>query len=126
MNKLITALSVIFSLIFFSSAMANNPTPNHGVVFQVIQSQIIFDQSTIQSAHLTKSATGVHVILKPAAAKQFSNLTKNPIGKIANIVINGKIINSATINSALGKDMVIELPNKVQAEEFIKGLKLKK
>ena len=126
MNKLITALSVIFSVIFFSPAMANNPTPNHGVVFQVIQSQIIFDHSTIQSANLTKSAIGVHVILKPSATKQFSDLTKNGTGKIANIVLNGKIIDSATINSTLGNDMVIALPTKIQAEEFIKGLKLKK
>ena|SRR3990167_11159832 len=126
MNKLITALSVIFSLIFFSSAMAENPTPNNGVVFQIIQSQFVFDHSTIQSAHLTKSANGVHVILKPAAAKQFSALTKNGIGKITNIVLNGKIINSATIRSSLGKDMMIELPNKIQAEEFIKELGLKK
>ncbi len=101
------------------------------VVFQIIQSQIVFDNSTVESATIsvpknTADRYGVNIKLKTAAANKLSDLTQKNIGKQANIMLNGKMISSATIQGQLGAEFLVDVLTKQQADQFIKSLGLRK
>lgn len=134
MNKFIKTLTVISGVFIFTAAVASQ-TPSQGAVFQVVQSQMIFDKANVQSAsvirvgkyiHYSKDEYGVQLVLTPAGAKQFSEITQNGIKKVANTVVNGKIVMSATLMGPLGKNVIFPLPNKHEAEQYVKSLGLQK
>ncbi|OGT51754.1 MAG: hypothetical protein A3E84_05095 [Gammaproteobacteria bacterium RIFCSPHIGHO2_12_FULL_42_13] len=60
------------------------------------------------------------------SAKQFAEITKDGVEKIANIVSNGKIVLSATIVGSIGRNPMISFSNKEEVEQCIKSLGFKK
>src|SRR3989338_1804594 len=89
MRKLVRTLTVILVMTFFTAAIAADATAkhstlSHGTAFQIVQKQMIFDRTNVESASvikLTKFAPyfkdkyGVHLILNSLGAKQFSEMT---------------------------------------------------
>lgn len=117
------------SMIFMSSmslADAITKQTHAPVVFQVIQAQINFDNSMIKSASfITKSDGsfgGLQIQLKPSASKELTHVTAAGIGKVANLVINDKIVTSATLRSSLQNQFLITDITKEDAQKFIDSL----
>ena len=130
MNHLLIAAAFLFSS---TVAIAAVEYGNGSVTFQVIQHELIFDHSTIESAHIIVPKNnkyiysyGVNLKLKNKAANELSTITERNIGKKANIMINGIVISSATIQGGMGQDVSITGLTQEQAEQFIKNLRLKK
>lgn len=133
MNTLFKTLIIIFWMFFSVAAMAmsSNTNLDHSVIFQIIQNQIILDNSTIKSATIitsknTANQYEVNVKLKTTAANKINDLTQQNMGKQVNIILNGKIISSATIQSPLAAEFLVTGLTKQQANQFIKSLGLKK
>lgn len=104
------------------------------VVFQVIQDQINLDKSMIKSASIVKNSDGSYgglkIELTSDAAKELTRITSSGVGKMANLVINGKLVTSAKLVSPLqnpfliydnSKNNVNALTEK-NAQEFINSL----
>ena len=130
MNQLLIASALIF---FSTMAVAAIEHGNGAVTFQIIQSELIFDRSTIESATISSPENnkyiysyGVNLKLKNKAANELSTITQSNIGKKANIMINGVVISSATIQGGMGQDVSITGLTEEQAQQFIKNLALKK
>src|SRR5690348_449717 len=133
MNNLLKTLSLAFwlSFPFITQAQAAVNTPNSGLntslSFQVIQSQLFFDKTTVEAATLSppqdnSGSYGVNIKLKAAAAKQLEKLSQAGLGKTANIIFNKQVISSPTIRSKLSGEFLIVGFTKDQAEQFIKSL----
>ena len=122
MKNLMRPLIIILGLLFLPVAMALD---TNSLEFQVIQSQMIFDSSTIESATISPLGNdfyGVNLKLKAAASNQLNALTEVSIGKRANLIFNGTVISSPTIQSKLGGEFLITGFNEEQAQQFIKSL----
>lgn len=130
MSALFRILVMTFGVIFSPLVIALGVNTDHSMVFQVIQRQMVFDNSTIESATIIfpKSAAdsyGIHLKLNTIAANKFSDLTQENIGKQANILLNGKMVSSTTIQSKLGGEFLVTGLTKEQVNQFIKSLGLK-
>jgi hypothetical protein len=125
MNALFRILVMTFGVTFFPLVIAMEVNTDHSMVFQVIQDQMVFDNSTVESATIAvpKSAAdsyGIHLKLNTIAAKKFSDLTQKNIGKQANIMLNEKVVSSTTIQSKLGGEFFVTGLTQEQANQFIK------
>lgn len=92
---------------------------------QVIQDQLVFDNTTIYSVFLIEKNgvyRGLRIVLKPSAVKDIVRLSVGGLGKKMNLVFNNKIISTAVIQSPLGGDLQISGISKEDAEEFISNL----
>ncbi len=135
MNILLRAITVIlgvFCSIAIASgttALAENSNTQLSLVFQVNQSQMKFDSSTVESANLVDTVPirrpfyGLKLKLKAGAAKKFRELTGQNIGKQANIMLNGRVVSSPVIQSELGNEFLFSGLTKEEVEQFIKSLK---
>lgn len=93
--------------------------------FLVIQDQFVFDSLTVKSAALIQKEgifQGLHIQLKPAAAEQFTNMTKTEMGKPLNLVFNKKVLSTSLIQSPLSGDIQISGISLEDAQEFIASL----
>jgi preprotein translocase subunit SecD len=117
-NSFLRLCIMIFVVSFCSVVVADNATPP--VVFQVIENQLILDSESIESA--TVEPGGLFLKLKPKAAHDFHQLTQKNIGKRMNLVINGVLISSPMIQSALGGEFLITGISHEQALQFIRNL----
>jgi preprotein translocase subunit SecD len=121
------------SLTLFTSSISLADTQTkHGPVsisFQVIQDQLNIDSSMIKSASIITNSNGAYyglqIELSSSAAKELTHLTTNGVGKIANLVINNKIITSATIRSPLQDKFLITGITRKDAQEIIDSVKNK-
>jgi preprotein translocase subunit SecD len=95
--------------------------------FQIIQDQIIFDNTVVQKASLyikdNTGFAGLLIELKPHIADSFAHMTEAGVTKTANIVLNKKIVSSAVIHTALGKTILITGLTKEEAEHFLISLR---
>ena len=125
LKQLIILIAISLSTISISYA-DNTTHSNAPVVFQVVQDQISFDHSLIKSASLiTKkdgSFGGLQIVIKPSASKELTRVTEANVGKIANLVINDKIVASATLRSSLKNQFLITEITKTDAQKFIDSL----
>ncbi|MBA2651590.1 MAG: preprotein translocase subunit SecD [Tatlockia sp.] len=137
MSILVRTIITILGMAFFSATLAssattiagNTNTENSSMLFQVIQSQMVFDNSTIESATIispvnTTNTYGVNLKLKTNAAYKLGRLTEENIGKRVNIILNGEVVSSAIIQDKLGAEFLVVGLTKVQADNFIKNLAL--
>ena len=127
-------VAAILGLFVFSVAIATGTTttaPNtnteHLMVFQIIQKQMIFDSSTVESATIvspenTTELYGLQLKLKTSAANHLGELTGENIDKRANIILDNMVLSSPVIRSKLGAEFIITGLTKDQAEQFIKSL----
>ncbi len=137
MNILVKVIVVLLGVVSFSPVMAlgtTTATPGAHVgsghslmVFQVIQNQMVFDSSTVESATIVApidptDTYGVNIKLKTIAANKFGQLTENGIGKHGSIVLNGIVISSPIIRSKLGAEFLVTGLTKEQADQFIESL----
>lgn len=126
----------ILALISFSGANASGTTSfsaaentkaKSSILFQIIQIQVAFDNSTIESAELIPSKDsneyGIQLKLTKSASEQFASIIEKNIGKRLNIVLNDRIISSPTIRSGLGKEFLVGGLTKEEAEKFLRDLK---
>ncbi|MBA2709512.1 MAG: preprotein translocase subunit SecD [Tatlockia sp.] len=137
MNKLLRTITIIFGAAFFPIVIASSSTSiakntnkqQQLMVFQVIQSQMKFDSSTVSSATLDENDSNeaiLHLKLKTIAASKLKELTDRNIGKQVNIILNGRVITSPVIQSSLGGEFLITGLTKEEAEVFIKSLSLRR
>lgn len=120
-QRLLIAVMVCFVSVAFAQA-------DHAVIFKVNRDQVIFNNKTVESVTFDQPQKNVDrynlsVKLKAAGAQQLKNLTANNIGKKAQLIINGEIISTATIQSELGDDFLIPDLTKKQVDAFLKDLK---
>ena len=124
-NILILATSLI--LLPIQGFAKNIENLNNHIEFQVIQDQLNFDNTTIKSASLYEKEDGtfggLQIELKPSASNDLTRITSASIGKVANLVINGKIMTSATIQAPLQNKFLITNITKEDAKKFIDSLK---
>lgn len=137
MHILVKALILLLGMFSFSPVMALDSSMTTDVnpertlmVFQVVQNQMVFNDSTVENATLVSPENstdihgyGVQLKLKPIASHEFEQLTAASIGKQANIILNGVLISSPIIRSKLGAEFLVTGLTKKQAEQFIKSLK---
>ncbi len=131
MNALFRILVITFGVIFSPLVIALSAGTDNSVVFQIIQGQMVFNNSTVESATINfpKSSAdsyGINLKLKTIAADKLGDLTQENIGKKANIMLNRRVVSSATIQSKLGGEFLITGLTKEQANQFIKSLGLKR
>ncbi|HFE8540046.1 SecDF P1 head subdomain-containing protein [Legionella pneumophila] len=135
MIKVIAALVGVF---FLPLAMASSPTTTDidaskdisSLVFQVIQSQMVLDRSTVESATIVLPETptdsyGVRIKLKTIAATKFGQMTANSIGKHGSFILNGMVISNPIIRSRIGDEFIVTGFNKKQANQFIESVMTK-
>lgn len=131
------ALSLFFIVCFFimsTAAMAEeltatNQAPNKGpggfLLFQVIQDQFVFDNTTIKSASLVMNGetyVGLKVVLKPLAAKEFEKITTIGVGKPATLVFDKSVISTTLIQSPIGGTVLVSGLTKEQAQMLLMTL----
>lgn len=108
-------------------AQDTNKTQQNHMVFQVVQNQLAFDNALIKHASIIENKDGtfggLEVTLKPSASKEIKRITTAGIGKVANLVINGKIVSSAKLQSSLEHQFLITDITKENAQTFISYLK---
>ena len=123
--------TTLVGIILFSitTAMAQNTDHKTTMVFQVIQDQMVFDSSTVESATITPidktsdlDAYGVQLKLKKDVAAKFSALTAKNIGKRVNFIFDGIVISSPIVQSSIGAEFIVTGLTKVQAEKFVKSI----
>lgn len=122
---LTTLLSVL--ILSITTAAAQNTEDKTSMLFQVVQGQMVFDSSTVESATVVPVDTasdlyGVQLKLKNEAAAKFGDLTAKNIGKQLNIIIEGMVISSPIIRSKLGPEFLVAGLTKVQADKFVKSI----
>ncbi|HFE6152731.1 TPA: SecDF P1 head subdomain-containing protein [Legionella pneumophila] len=135
MIKVIAALVGVF---FLPLAMASSPTTTDidaskdisSLVFQVIQSQMVLDRSTVESATIVLPETptdsyGVRIKLKTIAATKFGQITANSIGKQGSFILNGMVISNPIIRSRIGDEFIVTGFNKKQVNQFIESVMTK-
>ncbi|HAU0298528.1 TPA: preprotein translocase subunit SecD, partial [Legionella pneumophila] len=123
---------------FLLSAMASSPTTTDidaskdisSLVFQVIQSQMVLDSSTVESATIVLPETptdsyGVRIKLKTIAATKFGQMTENGIGKQGSFILNGIVISNPIIRSRIGDEFIVKGFTKKQANQFIESMSSK-
>ncbi|CAM2840178.1 putative protein-export membrane protein secD [Legionella steigerwaltii] len=128
-------MNVFIGMFLFSSVMALGTTTTDiatnyetsSIVFQVIQNQIAFDASTVESATIVapegaNDTYGVNIKLKASAASKLSQMTGDNIGKRGNFVLNGIVISSSTIQSSIGGEFLVSGLTMEQANQFIESL----
>ena len=131
------AIVILLGVVSFSPAMSlGTTTANPGthesqghssMVFQVIQSQMVFDSSTVESAtivspQIATDSYGVNIKLTSIAATKLRQLTEKSIGKHMNIVLNTLVISSPIIRSGLGAEFLVSGFTKKQADQCIESL----
>jgi preprotein translocase subunit SecD len=125
MYSLLKSLIVIFGMMFLPATISLASQNNNSVVFQIIQNQIVFDKSTVESATITppKNALdsySVNIKLKHAAGDKLNDLTQANIGKQAVIMLNDKAISSTTIIGNLGGEFLLTGLTKEQANKILR------
>jgi hypothetical protein len=78
MNSFLKNLTIIVGIIFLPANSSFAAKSYNTVVFQVIQNQIDFDRSTVESATISpprdaSDSYGVNIKLKPEAAAKLKN-----------------------------------------------------
>jgi preprotein translocase subunit SecD len=144
MNFLVKALITILGTAIVSTTIASGTTTSAesttkrhaSMVFQVVQTQMVFDRSTVESATIIspepadeKQATGVYAVqlkLKTNAAEKFGLLTEKNIGKRMNIIFKNSVISSPIIQSKIGAELLVTGLTKEQASQFVGSLVLPK
>src|SRR5580658_6413004 len=95
----------------FAQTGSDNNSPNHSLVFQVIQDQFVLDNSTIKSATIIEGEDGIYkglnIQLKPKVASVFSDMTKAGIGRKLILVYNNVVITTTVVQSPLGDNFLI-------------------
>lgn len=138
MNIFVKTILATLAITCFSTAIASGATttaPSMNaepmMVFQVIQNQLVIDNSMIESATIispinSSDPYGLQIKLKNTAANELARISGENIGKQMNIVLEGAVISSPTIRSKLGAEFQMSGFTKEQAEKFIKNLALPK
>ncbi len=138
MNIFVKTIIATLAITLYSTAIASGTTtaaPGMNteplMVFQVIQNQLVIDSSMIESAKIispTNSSDqyGLQLKLKNTAANEFARMSGENIGKRMNMVLDGVVISSPTIQTKLGAEFLMSGLTKKQAEQFIKSLALPK
>lgn len=97
-----------FSIVIASCTVTHTEKPS--LIFQVNQSQIKFDSSSVESANLVETGStqrnfyGLQLKLKTDTAKELGKLTEKHIGEQSTFMQNGRVVSSAVIQSKLGDD----------------------
>ncbi|HAU0263993.1 TPA: preprotein translocase subunit SecD [Legionella pneumophila] len=138
MNIIIKVIVALVGVFFLLSAMASSPTTTDidaskdisSLVFQVIQSQMVLDSSTVESATIVLPETptdsyGVRIKLKTIAATKFGQMTENGIGKQGSFILNGIVISNPIIRSRIGDEFIVKGFTKKQANQFIESMSSK-
>jgi preprotein translocase subunit SecD len=120
---LAASLTVLPALGFAQDTHKNQR--NH-MEFQVVQNQLVFDNSLIEHASFIKNKDGtfggLEVTLKPSASEELKRITAAGIGKVANLVINDRIVSSAKLQSSLEHKFLITDIAKEDAQKFVDSL----
>lgn len=98
---------------------------NPSLRFEVVQAQLILDSSKIEKAELKSDEFGrasVAITLNEETAKKLYRMTKNALGKSANIVLDHNILSTAVIRSELQGSFLVTGLTKESAERLIKVL----
>ncbi|HAT9216263.1 TPA: preprotein translocase subunit SecD [Legionella pneumophila subsp. pneumophila] len=138
MNTMIKVIAALVGVFFLPLAMASSPTTTDidaskdisSLVFQVIQSQMVLDRSTVESATIVLPETptdsyGVCIKLKTIAATKFGQITANSIGKQGSFILNGMVISNPIIRSRIGDEFIVTGFNKKQVNQFIESVMTK-
>lgn len=97
----------------------------NSITFQVIQAQVSFNNASFEKATVLEQNDKTYAIqlkLTTAAADELAHLSSEGIGKTLNIIVNGKIISSATIQSPLGDNFLVTGFTKKEAEKIAKSI----
>jgi len=116
-----------FTMVNPAVSLAKQDTLNfkEGLRLQVIQEQLMLDNSTIKTASLVNNSSdgcNINITLKPQAAAKLKKMTRANINKQATIIFGDKVINFATIKSSLSAQFQITGFTKEEAQLFIDNL----
>lgn len=138
MNIFVKTIFATLAITLYSNAIASGATtaaPGMNteplIVFQVIQNQLVVDSSMIESATIisptnSSDSYGLQIKLKNTAANELARISDENIGKRMNMVLDGVVISSPTIQSKIDAEFQMTGLTKKQAEQFIKSLALPK
>lgn len=109
---------------FFPNRIENN---THSFLrLQIVQEQIVFDNSNIKSATMQYQRNGLFagllIELKPFAAKKLAQMTEGSVGHTIELLLDNEVVSSHILESALGKRFLIVSISKNGAEKFLKSL----
>ena len=125
MRQNMLGLFLMAGVVVFASPSIFASSKDNSLTFQVIQSQFTFNRSNVESATVLKQgdAYAVQIKLKPTVLDEFNRITKNGIGKMANMIFNGKVISTTTIQSELGGDFMVTGFSKNDAVKYANSIK---
>jgi hypothetical protein len=118
-------ISLLSAANTFSNTM--NQPAHASILFEVVQERFAFDYSTVAQASIVEKSNGsyrgLHLVLKPVAAKQFEHIVQSGLNKQANLIFNKKVISTTFIRGVLHSDLLISGITRDDAQEFIDSLK---
>ena len=128
MKKIIASIApfLLITSIAFAAPQAYQPAQHNVVKVQIIQKQFNLTKASFQSVSLITQGNntyGVKIELTKTAAKRMHEITAENINHTLNLVVNKRVISSATIVSALDNNFELTGLTKHQAEEFVREFK---
>ncbi|VVC74783.1 hypothetical protein AQUSIP_00550 [Aquicella siphonis] len=129
---LLTAASV------YAQEPANTAAPSapfsdsrdHALVFTIIQDEFMLDNTTVKNAAIVEKAGrqygGLHIELKPEAAKKFTEMTQAGTGRRLNLIFNKVIVTATVIQTPLTGDFLISGISRQDAQTFLNMLNANK
>jgi preprotein translocase subunit SecD len=116
----------IISVLYLLLALGCSKNETSHVLLKSPQGAIALSDATVVSAILCKSSLGpdlycVKVKLKEKAANELKQFSADNIGKKMEIVINGEVLQSATIMAPIGSEFLIDRLTKEQADVIRKN-----
>lgn len=112
-----------------TAAKSENTSGDHALLFSVIQDEFSLNNKTVKDASIIEDAgvyKGLHIELKPEAAKQFTEITQAGTGRKLNLVFNKIVVTTTVIQSALSGNFVISGITRQDAQSFINMLNANK
>jgi preprotein translocase subunit SecD len=113
----------------FSQVLAKDIPPNHSLIFQVLQDEFIFDNTTVKNATIIENDgvySGLNIQLKPEAAAVLTDITKAGLGRRLNLVFNKVVVTTTLIQNTLTDNFLISTISKQDALTFINTLNANK
>lgn len=120
--KLSVAVIALFSAV---SHAALPERPHNALVFEIILDQFTLDKKTVEKASIEEkngNFSGLHIKLKADAEKIFERVTRSAMTRRMNLVLNNRIVSTATVQSPLGGELLITGITKEDALQFIDEL----
>lgn len=125
--RIIKKFILTFFVILFPIVCFSNTIDKPYLVFKVNSESLVIDNTNIKGAKMAENDDGTYslsIVLMPSAAEQFTKITAANIGKKMSLFYGSdKLISQATIQSALGSELLIANFPEKEGKALIDSLK---